>query len=258
MRLTVPLEIEIDTTSLKEGENMKLSVSGSLSISGQVFVSGGAADAIAEAVAASVGGAFSIDPRTSAQFGSITDGQSVTTVTENGESMSVSGTTWDETNGAFSLTDGLFVLADAATNLASRCDLYFVVSTTDNEAILVNETGDAGSWSGIFQDASAVGTLHSNTVGSLGDGAALYVNGAVQLSTTRDAVHTLVATGSDVLISVRNFLTDNVATTLNLFGRDSDFKLSGLVKSFVLVDAQDDAGADAIEAQLAARHGITL
>ena len=239
--MTNEIKINIPVTEAdfkKAGDKMAFNIGLNLTIGGQVTVSSGAVDAIAEAVAGSTGGATFWDTSENA------------TTLSNGATVNIGSNTYNASEGAINVTDVTQITT--AIDKSIPADIYFVMKIASDTAYqLMNSTGSQAL-------GNCVAGSSNTSLGNEPAGAApYYKNGVAFSGTTQGELHTFYTTNSKIVVSLRGTQRPSFFNNLSRL-LPGVAGAGNLLADVVIVDAQDDAGADAIEAQLAARHGITL
>lgn len=229
----------------------KFHFQGVFSITGEVTVSvGGVPAAIKAAIDASTGAAFFIDTSTSAALGGVDDGGAITEIVASDGTFAntfVGTLTWNEAQGAISHINAKYRL-NMPAGLASNFDIYMVISASDSQWCTVGGNSNSDFLGVADSFAGPPSTVAVD----------YFFDGVEQTPATRPDYRALFSGGKKVL-SLRNAPSATFNTlTIGGLATNTSFNFAGLVADIVVVDAQSDASADAIEATLAARHGITL
>jgi len=216
---------------------------------------GGGGSAIADAVAASTGQSFYLQTDTSAQFGDVADGATIVSAAAGDVAMTVftGSWTWNETTGMMNLTGGLSVATSTPFDVGGQ-DLYLVIDTADSLFMTVSDDASGGFYAGLVENAG--GSIDAGMTGP----PTYYVNG-VAIARTRQALFNAITGQGKKVLRIAGFYPSTAFDNGWNFGRwtsNNTYNLNGAVGDLVLCDAQDLAAGQAIEAELAARHGITL
>ena len=249
--INIPLELECgDVVNISIGISLTCNCGEDVSVT----------PAILAAIAASSGEAFFLPTDTSANLGGVSDGGAVTAMTTaQGINPVATNAVWNEGKGGIDFSgtaSGISVPID--TGFSSDAAVFMVVETTDDVAIMLSSAAVNSDFAFIFQDGSSSTVTSSDDPYEVGANIRLFVDGVDASSDTRDQLHTKVATGSKVVISIRNAQLSVYSGTFNLGQRNGDFNLDGIMADIVVVDDPGDEDAALIEAELAARHGITI